>query len=301
MALKRYTPIDIATILYVVLATVAVLLSFRGDDIPGWPWLLVAHALLALLVWLAPRARVAGPVGRVFGDWYPMLLLAALYGEIGVLTLDAGFQNDLAIQRFEAWVFGSQLSYRWIREMPSPVLSWLLHTCYLAYYAILYGSPLGLWFSDRRDPARRTIFAVMVTFYVCYVMFLFFPVAGPRYAFDEAHNAATAVWPAQLTQRVLDLGDSWGAAFPSSHVAAAVVATLCALRYWRRLGLLLTPLTLGLIAAVVYGQFHYAVDALAGLIVAGAVLASLRWGVSREQFAARPLPRRVWEAGASRA
>src|SRR5207237_54408 len=67
---------------------------------------------------------------------------------------------------------------------------------------------------------------------------------------------------------------SLGAAFPSSHVAAAVVAAVCALRYWRRLGLVLTPFTLGLVLSVVYGQFHYAVDAVAGLIVAGAVLVS---------------------------
>ncbi len=114
----------------------------------------------------------------------------------------------------------------------------------------------------------------MITFYLCYVVFLFFPVAGPRYAFDLAHNAATDVWPARATQWLLDRGDSWGAAFPSSHVAAAVVAAVCALRYWRRLGLVLTPFTIGLVLSVVYGQFHYAVDAVAGLIVAGAVLAS---------------------------
>src|SRR2546430_1162711 len=114
----------------------------------------------------------------------------------------------------------------------------------------------------------------MITFYLCYVVFLFFPVAGPRYAFDLAHNAATDVWPARATQWLLDRGDSWGAAFPSSHVAAAVVAAVCALRYWRRLGLVLAPFTIGLVLSVVYGQFHYAVDAVAGLIVAGAVLAS---------------------------
>jgi len=171
-------------------------------------------------------------------------------------------------------VFGSQLSHRWIREMPNRLLSWLLHGCYLAYYAILYASPLGLWLSGRRDAARRTIFAVMVTFYICYVVFLFFPVAGPRYAFDLAHNAATGVWPARAAQWLLDRGDSWGAAFPSSHVAAAVVAALCALRYSRPLGLLLAPLTLGLVLSVVYGQFHYAVDAVAGLIVAAGVLVS---------------------------
>jgi hypothetical protein len=125
------------------------------------------------LVRLARRARTGGPAGRFLGDWYPMLLLAALYGEIGVLTLDAGFQNDLAIQRLEAWVFRSQVSYRWIREMPAPWLSVVLHTCYLAYYAILYAAPIGLWLSGRRDAARHTILGVMVTFYLCYAVFLF--------------------------------------------------------------------------------------------------------------------------------
>src|SRR5438270_7849433 len=170
--------------------------------------LLTAHALLVTLVLVAPLARQAGPVSRFLGDWYPMLLLGALYAEVGVLNVDLGYQHDQVIQRLELWVFGSQLSYRWIREMPNPLLSWFLHACYLAYYAILYASPLGLWFSGRRDAARRTIFAVMVTFYICYVVFLFFPVAGPRYTFDLAHNAATSVWPARATQWLLDLGDS---------------------------------------------------------------------------------------------
>jgi membrane-associated phospholipid phosphatase len=269
---RQFTAIDLATLAYAGLATVAVGLSFRGDVIPGWPLLLMAHVLLVALVLLAPRARVAGPVGRFLGDWYPMLLLAALYGEIGVLTLDAGFQNDLPIQRLEEWMFGSQVAYRWIREMPNPALSWILHACYLAYYPILYASPLGLWLAGRRDAARHTIFAVMATFYLCYIAFLFFPVAGPRYAFDAAHNAATDVWPARFAQWLLDKGDSWGAAFPSSHVAASVVATGMALRYRRPLGLVLLPFTAGLILAVVYGQFHYAVDATAGLVVAALMM-----------------------------
>ncbi|HVH66227.1 MAG TPA: phosphatase PAP2 family protein [Gemmatimonadales bacterium] len=271
--LDRLTAVDVVTLLYVAIATAAVL-AFSSQDHASWDLLLTAHALIVALVFLAPLARRDGPVGRFLGEWYPMLLLGALYAEVGVLNVDLGYQHDQVIQRLEAWVFGSQLSYRWIREMPNPVLSGVLHSCYLAYYAILFASPLGLWFSGRRDAARHTIFAVMVTFYICYVMFLFFPVAGPRYAFDVPHNAATNVFPARATQWLLDLGDSWGAAFPSSHVAAAVVAAACALRYWRTLGLVLTPLTLGLVLSVVYGQFHYAVDAVAGLLVAFAVLAS---------------------------
>lgn len=294
MALKNVwrtlSAIDIATAAYVVVATGAVLYGFRGDGIPGWHWLLTAHALLITLVLIAPRARNAGRIGRFLGDWYPMLLLPALYGEIGVLTLSAGFQNDLLIQRLETWVFGSQISYRWIRESPNVLLSWVMHGCYLAYYAILYASPLALWLGGRRDASRHTIFAVMATFYLCYIVFLFFPVAGPRYAFDAAQNAATDVWPARFAAWLLDRGDSWGAAFPSSHVAASVVATGMALRYWRPVGLLLLPFTIGLTLSVVYGQFHYAVDSLTGLVVAALILGIMQTAEASEP---QPLPQRL--------
>ena len=282
---RTFTAVDIATGTYVGVATGAVLYGFRGDGIPGWPWLLTAHALIMTLVLLAPRARNSGPAGRFLGDWYPMLLLPALYGEIGVLTLSAGFQNDLMIQRLETWVFGSQISYRWIRESPDILTSWVLHACYLAYYPILFASPFALWVGGRRDASRHTIFAVIATFYLCYIVFLFFPVAGPRYAFDGTQNAATDVWPARFAAWLLDRGDSWGAAFPSSHVAASVVATGMALRYWRAVGLVLLPFTTGLILAVVYGQFHYAVDALTGLMLAGLML-----GIMQTAEAPEPQP-----------
>jgi hypothetical protein len=272
--LKRFAPIDLATLLYVAGVTSVVLLLGRADA-AGGSWVLAAHVLVVGVVLLAPHTRSAGPVGRFVGDWYAIMLVTALYAEIGVLNLDFGYHHDFAIQRLEQWVFGSQVSYHWIRAVPSPSLSWVLHACYLSYFAILVAAPLGQWLSGRRDGARLTIFAIMVTLYFCYLVSLFFPVAGPRYAFPLAHNAATQVGSARAAQWLLNAGDSWGAAFPSSHVAASIVATVCALALWRPLGLALAPLTIGLVFGVVYGQFHYGVDALSGIIVAGAVLVSL--------------------------
>ena len=293
--MKRLAPIDVATLLYVMFTTAAALL-FAGADLP---WLLTAHLLLVSVVLLAPTAREAGPVGRFVGDWYPIMLVTALYTEVGILNLDFGHHHDFAIQRFEQWVFGSQVSYRWIREMPNRALSWVLHSCYLSYFAILVAAPLGLWISGRRDAARLTIFAIMSTLYFCYVVSLFFPVTGPRYAFPLAHNAATGVLPARGAQWLLDMGDSWGAAFPSSHVAASIVAALCALRFWRPLGLVLTPLTIGLVISVVYGQFHYGVDALTGIVVAVAVWTSLNGGLWRDRAPA-PHPARDLQSSALR-
>lgn len=271
---ENWLPIDWACACYVGAASVA--LTRDANGVAGWGWLVVAHLLMAGLICLAPWARARGGGARFWGDWYPMFLLAGLYGEVGILTVNAGFHNDALIQRLEVLAFGSEVSYRWIREMPVVWFSWLVHWCYLSFYAMLFAAPAGLWVVGKRIAARQTIFAITVTFFICYVVFLFFPVAGPRYAFALAHNAATEVTPARLAQWLLDRGDSWGAAFPSSHVAASVVATGMAWRHWRKLGLVLAPFTAGLVLAVVYGQFHYAVDALSGLILAGVMLAVMQ-------------------------
>ena len=112
-------------------------------------------------------------------------------------------------------------------------------------------------------------------------MFLLFPVVGPRLVFPAADNAATQTAIAQLTARFLDQVAAWGAAFPSSHVAVSVAATAAALREWRALGLALVIPTTLLALGSVYGQFHYGVDALAGLGV-GLAVAAGAWLAARQ-------------------
>src|SRR2546428_3441892 len=106
----RFTPVDIATLLYVAVATGAVL-AFTGEDHAGWDSLMVANALLVALVLLAPRAREAGPGGRFLGGWHPLLLLGGLYAEVGVVNVDLGYQHDLSIQPLAALGFGSHRSH----------------------------------------------------------------------------------------------------------------------------------------------------------------------------------------------
>jgi membrane-associated phospholipid phosphatase len=265
--------LDRWTLGYVALATAAVVT--RGSGMARAP-ILLAHVLLVSVALVAPRARRAGAVGAFLGEFYPLIVDVALYSEIGLLNAAAGVAHDGVVQTWEAALFSAQPSRDWIRAQPWPWLSWPLHLGYLSYYFILAGAPLVLWWSGRREAARRTILLTMVAFYVCYSTFLFFPVAGPRYLFPLARNAATAVAPAVFTQRLLDGGAAWGTAFPSSHVAVALVASLSAWRGWRGLGVVLVPAALLLSFGTVYGQFHYAVDALAGAGVAVVVLAAGR-------------------------
>lgn len=257
------------------LAVVSVVAAARVADQPGCWWLLVAHGLFLLLLVLLTRPGL-GPVGRAIREIYPLLLLVGLYSELDVLN---GFGSvavyDAAVQRWEAALFGGQVSMEWWQRAPSEFWSTLLHGAYFSYYFILVVP--AFYFAWRRDlPAlRHFVLVLMTTFVLCYLVFIFFPVAGPYYLFPRPPSWFTDNLFARLVYDTLSTGSSYGAAFPSSHVAATLAAALAAARGARTLGLALVAPTVLLTAGVVYCQMHYAIDALAGLVVGAAVAGGL--------------------------
>ena len=277
-AVSRLTSVDWWTLAYAVVA--AVVLTWRMP-LDRSVALLPVNVLLVILVLLMPCARRAGPVGRFVGDWYPLLLVTALYTQVGLVNLADGRAYDRIVLGWEQALFGFQPARDWIRLSPSVWLSWVLYLGYLAYYPITAAGPLALWVTGQREAMQRAMTAIMATFYLCYTIFLLFPVVGPRHMFPAADNAATQTAIAQLTAGLLDNVAAWGAAFPSSHIAVSVVATAAALREWRALGWVLTVPTALLALGCVYGQFHYAVEAIAGLGV-GLVISACAWLTCRQ-------------------
>jgi membrane-associated phospholipid phosphatase len=261
-------PVDWLLLTYLTVVSVVAIL--RAPSRPGCWWLLVAHVLFGVLLYLITRPGL-GPVGRTIREIYPLFLLPGLYSELDILNSDALPVYDRLVQQWELLLFGSQISREWWQAVPSRFLSTLLHSAYLSYYLIISAPALYLAWRGDLQAVRRFVLVVIATFVICYLVFIFFPVAGPYYEFPRPPSWFTANLPAQLTYEALATGSSYGAAFPSSHVAAALAATLAALKSSRRLGLALLIPTLLLTIGVVYCQMHYGVDALAGLAVGGLV------------------------------
>jgi membrane-associated phospholipid phosphatase len=257
-------PVDLLLAAYLIIVSIVAATHLRVNP-AGW-WLLLAHALFAVLLFLITRPGL-GPVGNTIREIYPLLLLPALYTELDVLNSVSGPLHDAVVQRWELFLFGGQISREWWRSAPSRFWSTIFHASYLSYYLII--SAPALYFAWRGDlPAvRRFVLVVIATFVVCYLAFIFFPVAGPYYQFPRPDRWFIDNLPARLTYEALATGSSYGAAFPSSHVAAAVAATLAAARSSRRLGMLLLIPTMLMTVGVVYCQMHYGVDALGGLAV----------------------------------
>ena len=267
-------PVDLLLLGY--LSIVSVVAAIRAPTQPGCWWLLVAHGLFLVLLALFARPGLS-PVGRALRELYPLLLLVGLYAELDVLNgPGTGPVHDAIVQRWELALFGSQTAMTWWQSAPSPFWSFVLHAAYFSYYFIILAP--ALYFTIRRDLAavRHFVLVVMTVFVACYLAFLFFPVAGPYYFFPRPPVWFTDNLPARVVYSTLATGSSYGAAFPSSHVAATVAAALAAYRGSRTLGLALAVPTLLLTVGVVYCQMHYGVDALAGLVVGVVIAGALR-------------------------
>jgi membrane-associated phospholipid phosphatase len=275
-------PVDLLLGGYLVVVSLVALA--RAPEQPGCWWLLVAHALFGVLLYLITRPGL-GPVGGAIRELYPLLLLVGLYSELDVLSGPGTIPvHDATVQQWELAIFGVQLSTEWWRAMPSRFWSAVLHGAYLSYYLIVVAP--AFYFVLRRDLSalRHFILVVMTTFVVCYLVFIFFPVAGPYYLFPRPDGWFTDNIFARLVYNTLATGSSYGAAFPSSHVAATVAAALSAAPGSRRLAWALGIPAAFLTVAVVYCQMHYGVDAIAGLLV-GAIVAAGVGRVSKREGA----------------
>jgi membrane-associated phospholipid phosphatase len=266
-ARTRSEPLRAADLLLLAyLTVVSVVAALRASENPWCWWLLLAHGLFVVLLFLLTRPGL-GPVGRTIREIYPLLLLPALYSELDILNSAEVPVHDALVQRWDLLLFGSQISREWWQATPSRFWSTVFHASYLSYYLIVSAPALYFAWRGDLDAVRRFVLVVIATFVICYLVFIFFPVAGPYYEFPRPEPWFTDNLPARLTYEALASGSSYGAAFPSSHVAAAVAATLAAARSSPRLGLLLLIPTVLLTLGVVYCQMHYGVDTLGGLAV----------------------------------
>jgi len=261
---RRVRPHEVLTAGY--LAATGLLGATLGSPGAWWPVLAAHIAAIILILVVFPRL----PSNRwveALRDWLPVLVLPLLYAEVARLNqlLSTGYY-DGTISAIDEALFGRPgAALR--RFLPWRPLVEYLHFSYAAYYVLLPLLGGALYLRGRRSEFRYVLAVVLGTFYVCYLCFIVFPVAGPWY--HRPHPAYTHsgwLFPG-LVQDVLEHWASKGAAFPSSHVAVAVVIWLLAWRFARPVFWLLAAIVPALALGTVYGGFHYAVDAGAGLFI----------------------------------
>lgn len=230
-----------------------------------------AHAVAVSLPWLLARARPrASTVVGVLREIYPLLWLLGFWSELGLIRpLLHADANDALIRAADVAVFGVHLHSIWMPAMPAAWLSELMHALYFAYYPLILLPPIMAGLARRSAAQRDMTFRLLVTYVGCYVVYLAFPVDGPSHTMTRYAGDLTEGLLYGLVHGAVELGDSLGTAFPSSHVAGAVTIAVLGWRWFGRgVAMLLSAEAVGVLLSTVYTQNHYAIDAVAGLLLA---------------------------------
>lgn len=190
---------------------------------------------------------------------------------------------DLWLKHVDISVFGVYAP-QWMRQFQRPWLTGVMMVCYLSYYVSPFVAVLPQILKRDWRIVRRVAAIYAGVLLLTYVGYIALPATGPRF------EGGPAAW---LPQQPGWFGAQWWAtvlnnaevirwdAFPSGHVAVALVALVVALRYHRRVGLVYLPFVAGLVVATMYLGYHYASDVIAAFVLAGftfvALEPAIRW------------------------
>ncbi len=252
-------------------AAMSIAIAVRQTNVRGWPVYLGLHALVAIVIFLLARGSARWSALRLLHDWYPLAVFIFCFKEVARLSfLFTSSWKDHYILRLEARVFPVPPTV-WLGEHGWWAVTELAELGYFSYFPLLIIVGGVLYRRQDTRPFAQAMAASVVAYFICYAVFLLFPTEGPAHTLRHLHTAPIVGGPFHwLVLLIQKHAGVHGAAFPSSHVAAGVVALIFAWKYQPRLGAALTPLVVLLCIGAVYDRYHYASDVVAGIVVAAA-------------------------------
>ncbi|HUA22249.1 MAG TPA: phosphatase PAP2 family protein [Bryobacteraceae bacterium] len=229
--------------------------------------LILALCVPALFATLAHGRHVGFDMAR---DWLAAGFVIVAYRQMDWFsTLPRNFHLELTWLNWDRTIL-----YHWGLQRGIESLGVLLPAYLELCYALVYAVPpfvvAAMYFGHRRKRVNAVVFLYLLGTLLAYALFPFFPSDPPRVVFggSDLPNVMTP-----LRQLNLFLVGNYGihsSVFPSAHVSSAFSAAWALLAYLperRRYGIGMLGYAISVAVATVYGRYHYAADAVAGLAV----------------------------------
>jgi membrane-associated phospholipid phosphatase len=182
---------------------------------------------------------------------------------------------DEMLVKIDYFLFGAHPTI-WLEQFITPTRTAIFQIAYSSYYFIPLSLGIVLIINAKFTVFDETLFGIVLCFYLSYLGYLLVPAIGPRFTLDHLQNSGLQAGPwITMIQETLDgLEHNKTDAFPSGHVAVALVTLFYAWRSREKLLFkMLLPLVSTLIVSTVYLRYHYVVDVMAGVLLAGFTVA----------------------------
>jgi membrane-associated phospholipid phosphatase len=264
-------PIDIAMLSY--LAVEIVLVSVFMFARPGWLYLIGVYVAAATLTFIITRIHFDALLWKTIQIIYPLIMITFLYEAMNYqIFMIHGRPFDSQINSLEMSLFGADISF-WLQPHMTIWRNEIMSLSYMSYYFLVPVSAYILVVHGKWNSLERMVLAASITYYISYLIFIFYPVLGPRiYLENIFYLPFDGPLFTPLVSKIVEKGGLFGGAMPSSHCAVALVAVIFLIREIKDAAIPLLSVLLLLCISTVYGRFHYATDVIVGLFLGAVVL-----------------------------
>lgn len=221
--------------------------------------------------------RLPGPRSvRFLRDWLPAGIVLAVFLLLQpIIEATVPWRIDAALaaldERHLPW-----LAAAWRNAFGRPALfTDTIYLAYVSYYLLPITVAAAAWTRSAAD-FERTVFALLLGFYLTFLGYLLLPASGPRLPLEEEARLMGGGLASSAVRGFLRAAETTTLdAFPSGHTAVALVAAVYGGRLLRRgAATVVWTWAAAIVFATVYINVHYVVDVIAGLVVAVVVLAT---------------------------
>jgi membrane-associated phospholipid phosphatase len=254
------------------LAAITAAVQPQGAALRLLVFLGIAAATL-LLARVPPRGTA-----QFVRDWLPVGEVVAVFLLLQpVIEAAVPWRLDAALDTFDArYLPGLVEAWRGAFGRPAPFTD-AMYLAYCSYYLLPVTAAAIAW---RRGPDAfgRAAFPLLLGFYLTFLGYILLPAAGPRLPLAaEARELGGGV-ASDAVRAFLRAAESTTLdAFPSGHTAIAVIAAAVGARLvGRGAAGALWLWAAAVVFSTVYIHVHYAVDVVAGLVLAVVVLGADR-------------------------
>jgi membrane-associated phospholipid phosphatase len=241
-----------------------------GPQINWRPFLLEVLVCALFLALAYGETRDYAQLFSILRDWAAVALILLAYREMDWFSaLPRNFQLELRWVQWDRAILyqgGLQRAIEFLGRWGPDYLE----LCYALVYAVAPFVVAILYFEHRRERVNGALFLYLLGTLLAYALFPYFPSDPPRVAFGRTDfpNFASAIRRLNLWL----LGDYGihSSVFPSAHVSSAFSATWALFGFLperRRIGWGMLVYATSVAVATVYGRYHYAVDAVAGIAI----------------------------------
>lgn len=267
-SLLRMRPADLLNFLFLILLMTVTAVFHQRIRNPWEPLSLYTALLLCQAMLIRLRGR-NGIIDLIYDIVFPLISILCIFDSLGWIVHSVNPHDiDPLLARLDFILFNGTPAII-LEKIQSPLLTDFLQLSYSSYYFLPVILGIALKAHNEDLHFERSLFLVMLCFYLSYVGYLLWPALGPRFSIhalqdDKLRGFIVADPIRDFLNRLEGVKRD---AFPSGHTGVSLIVLYLTFRFERRLFWIFLPVVIALIFSTVYCRYHYVVDVIAGIIL----------------------------------